>query len=89
MFNLKITIMEKIAKELVTMDGKTVPEDGWMSVFMVLAGMTENTLREFGGEKAIEVFSELADNFILSNTKKNIDLFLTHTVLVKIAELKS
>ena len=81
--------MEKIAKELVTMDGKTMSEDGWMSVFMVLAGMTENTLREIGGERAIEVFSELTDNFILSNTKKNIDTFLTHTILVKIAELKS
>lgn len=79
--------MEKIAKELVTMDGKTMSEAGWMSIFMVLAGMTENTLRKIGGERAIEVFSELTDNFILSNTKTNLDLFLTHSMLVKIAEL--
>jgi hypothetical protein len=74
------------AKELVTMDGKTMKADGWECVFMTLAGMTEAQLLDIGGEAAVQMFVELTDNFILSNTKEHVDKYLAHTVMLKFCE---
>lgn len=65
---------------LKTADGEDASEDMIACVIHVLSGHPSEMLERIGRDK---LFRRLAENFIRSNTKEDIDSFIKHNLLAK------
>lgn len=71
----------EIGGGLTTSDGKEFDSHGVSAVRMILAGCSQECLKDFD---KTELFDRLTENFIKSNTQKDLEDFMVHNVIIKL-----
>lgn len=69
---------------LKTSDGKEFDCIGVDAIKTALCGCPLETLKDIG---KVELFDRLAENFIKANTKQDLDSFVKHQLIIKLAKI--
>ena len=69
---------------LTTSDGKEFDSHGVSAVRMLLAGCSQERLKDFD---KTELFDRLTENFIKSNTEQDLKDFMAHNLAIKLLNI--